>query len=202
MKIKKVTATIVREKNVGDELELTNWYEWPGALDGFENNPAFIEKMAIDDGDEELTKKEKSTNRRSKKKNECSWVKKRNYKKKMVRRFLSVNPDRVYSKDDGDSYYVAYVLNVASWYDEEFYDPKEHYSFNPYSHVYLSPRGDIRKWNGKISGTLTCFLLDTSVKWARDITNRRIRHAPIGEESNYSYSWYKKMFSPLGRNYY
>lgn len=66
---------------------MINWYEMPGALEDFESNPAYHEKLAID-ADFDLVKNVIPANKQTSCRNDCSWVKKRKYKKKLVRRFL------------------------------------------------------------------------------------------------------------------
>ena len=194
MKVKSVKVKVVGREDSTEALEM-NWYDMPGALDGFENNPAFLEKMKIDEVDENPDHKTVSAKKPSGKQRECSWVRKRSYKKRLVRRFLSVNPDKVYTKEDGNTYmHNCLYFCRPLWHEGDFHDPNVDYIFNPYSHVYLSPRGDIRKWNGTIYGGSTrAFFLGTKDSWASRITNRRIRHQPI-EDVNHSYSFYKKMF--------
>ena len=127
---------------------MINWYEMPGALDNLENNPAYLEKIAID-AEPEQNAAVTITHRQLR--STCSWIEKRNYKKKMVRRFLSINPDMDYSKLDGTTCGAAIYLCFPDYNDGDFYDPKMVYSFNPYSRVFLSPRGDLRKYHGAAS---------------------------------------------------
>lgn len=79
---------------------MRNWYEMPGALDNFEHDPAYLEKLASE-VDAEPVRNASPAGRRAARRADCSWVKKRRYKKKMVRRFLTINPDMQYSKIDG-----------------------------------------------------------------------------------------------------
>lgn len=111
---------------------MTNWYEIPGALEDFENNPAYHEKLAID-ADIELVKNVKPANKQTFCRTDCSWVKKRIYKKKLVRRFLTINPDMDYSKLHGMRCSPAIYLCFPDYNNGDFYDPKMTYSFNPYT---------------------------------------------------------------------
>ena len=116
---------------------MINWYEMPGALDNFERNPAYHEKLAID-ADIEPVRNMMPANKQAFRQIDCSWVKKREYKKKLVRRFLSINPDMDYSKRHGTRCSPAIYLCFPTYNDGDFYDPKMTYSFNPYTRVFLS----------------------------------------------------------------
>ena len=203
MKIANVTAKIA-EKSTSEKPEFEmHWYDLPGALDGFESNPEFLEKMAIDDFEEKPPQKEVHSKKHSMKKRECSWVRKREYKKKLVRRFLTINPDMVFSGKDGNYYCSAWIICSPAYYEGGFFDPKVDYSFNRYTHVYLSPRGDIRKWNGAVYDVWNgCYFIDNSERWAWRAFNRKIRYQPITEETNYTYPYYKKMYFPLSDRYF
>ena len=81
----------------------------------------------------------------------CSWIRKRNHKKKMVRRFLSMNPAYDYSKMQGIRPEPSVWLNSFCMDAKGYYDPMLTYGINPYYHIYLSPRGDLRIYHGVIS---------------------------------------------------
>lgn len=78
---------------------MVEWYDMPGALDDFESHPAYPQKLTIDAA-VEVTTDEIPAGEKTKARSVCSWVKKREYKKKLVCRFLSINPDMDYSKRD------------------------------------------------------------------------------------------------------
>ena len=170
---------------------MMNWHEMPGALDDLEHNPAYLEKMAID-ADAEPIENVKSSSKRAVNRDNCSWVKKRKYKKKMVRRFLTINPDMDYSKLYGMRCSSAIYLCLPEYHNGDFYDPKMTYSFNPYTRVFLSLRGDLRKYRGAAFPVRGSYALGSKDKDAARITNRRIRrHALDDEMSSSSYSYCK-----------
>lgn len=175
---------------------MINWYEIPGALDNFELNPAYHEKLAID-ADIELVRNVMPANKQTFRQIDCSWVKKREYKKKLVRRFLSINPDMDYSKRHGMRCSPAIYLCFPTYNDGDFYDPKMTYSFNPYTRVFLSLRGDLRKYHGAAFPIRSSYALGPKDKDAAKITNRRIRRHALDEDMCRSYSYYKKLYGPL-----
>lgn len=175
---------------------MINWYEMPGALDNFERNPAYHEKLAID-AIIEPVRNVMPANRQAFRRVDCSWVKKREYKKKLVCRFLSINPDMDYSKRYGTRCSPAIYLCFPTYNDGDFYDPKMTYSFNPYTRVFLSLRGDLRKYHGAAFPIRGSYALGPKDKDAAKITNRRIRRHALDEDMSRSYSYYKKLYSPL-----
>ena len=126
---------------------------------------------------------------------ENAWCRKRAYKKKLVRRFLSVNPALDITKLAGakptPGVYIAYPYVDESG---KFYDWKHEYSFNPYEKIYLSARGDFRKYHGIV---YDCWNGNYSLarKGKRKVkqANRRIRYRCVDEEGySEKYSFYKK----------
>lgn len=181
------------------------WYEMSGALDNFECNPAYLEKVALDT-DDNPTIKVVSFNRTEADQPSSSWIKKRKYKKKLVRRFLSVNPDMDYSQSHGTRCNPALYCYYLSCNDGDAYDPKMSYNLNPYTRVFLSVRGDLRKYHGSVYPMRSCYALERKDKSTARMTNRRIRYHALDEEtiSGCSYSYYKKLFGPLriGEQFY
>lgn len=175
---------------------MVEWYDMPGALDDFERHPAYLEKLAVD-ADAETVKKGKSVNVKSTDRRVCSWVKKREYKKKLVRRFLTINPDMDYSKLYGMRCSPAIYLCFPSYNEGDYYDPKMTYSFNPYTRVFLSLRGDLRKYHGAAFPVRSSYALGPKDRDAAKITNRRIRHHALDEETPRNYSCCKKLYGPL-----
>lgn len=175
---------------------MINWYEMPGALEDFESNPAYHEKLAID-ADFDLVKNVIPANKQTSCRNDCSWVKKRKYKKKLVRRFLNINPDMDYSKLHGMRCSPAIYLCFPDYNNGDFYDPKMTYSFNPYTRVFLSLRGDLRKYHGAAFPSRSSYALGPKDKDAAKITNRRIRRRALNEDMSSSYSYCKKLYGPL-----
>lgn len=172
---------------------MVNWYDMPGAMIDLESHPAFLEKVAIDDVEQEFPRAMRKT--RSKRMN--AWVSKRNHKKKLIRRFLSVNPDMDYSKLCGTSCSPAIYLCIPSYNDGDFYDPKMTYNFNPYEKIFLSPRGDLRKYHGAVYPIRGSYALGHKDKDASKITNRRVRKLAHDDEMVYRHSYCKKAYGPL-----
>ena len=175
---------------------MVEWYDMPGALDDFESHPAYLEKLTVD-AYAETAKKGKSVNVKSTDRRVCSWVKKREYKKKLVRRFLTINPDMDYSKLYGMRCSPAIYLCFPSYNEGDYYDPKMTYSFNPYTRVFLSLRGDLRKYHGAAFPIRSSYALGPKDRDAAKITNRRIRRHALDEETPRSYSYCKKLYGPL-----
>ena len=170
------------------------WYDMPGALTGLECEPAYLEKLAIDADAEpgRQTAPGRKAPRRA-----CSWVRKRRFKKKMVRRFLSINPDLDYSGLCGTDCRPGIWLRIPSYEDDGFYDPRMIYLFNTYTKVFLSPRGDLRKYHGDVFPDGSSYALGRKDKDAAKITNRRIRRHANDAEPVGSYSFCRKLYGPL-----
>lgn len=172
------------------------WYDMPGVLDALESHPAYLEKLAVD-ADAELTADMIPTVVRTKTRSVCSWVRKRKHKKKMVRRFLTINPDMDYSKLHGMRCSPAIYLCFPTYNEGDFYDPKMTYSFNPYTRVFLSLRGDLRKYHGAAFPIRGSYALGAKDKNAAKITNRRIRHLALDDNMSNNYSYCKKLYGSL-----
>ena len=115
----------------------------------------------------------------------------------MVRRFLSINPDMDYSKRHGTRCSPTIYLCFPSYNDGDFYDPKMTYSFNPYTRVFLSLRGDLRKYHGAAFPIRGSYALGPKDKNAAKITNRWIRRQALDEDMCRSYSYYEKLYGSL-----
>ena len=174
---------------------MMNWYDMPGALNGFENNPAYHEKTAADSYEERVRKKTSRTDQRLHFSN--SWIKNRNYKKKMVRRFLSINPDMDYSKHAGTSCRTGVYRCGSINEDSEVRDQRMIYDFNIYTRVFRSPRGDLRKFHGNVFPVYGRYALAQKDKEAVKLTNRRIRYRTLDDENGKSYSYCRKLYSPV-----
>lgn len=173
---------------------MQKWYEMPGALDGLDKAPAFREKMTDDDASVHT---DISGQKHSRPRRNCSWIRKRKYKKKLIRRFLSTNPSLDYSKMNGFRYGSGIYLR-SGYYDNGIYeDPKMFYSFNPYTKVYLSPRGDLRKYCGDVFRSGSSFALGYRDKNIAVITKRRIRRRRLDETSHGDYTYCRKTYSPI-----
>ena len=172
---------------------MTNWYDMPGALDNLESNPAYLEKMAIDNIEDST--KEVCSTRKTKTKYDCAWVKKRHYKKKLVRKFLSVNPAMDYTKNTGTYCRNAIYVDIP-FYEGEYLYWKMAYNFNPYTKVFLSVHGDLRKYYGPVLSVRGTYGLGFRGMDFSQITNRRIRHCPVDRDVPTSYACCKKVFGP------
>lgn len=169
---------------------MLNWYD---ALNDLEHHPAFIEKMAGDDECEPNTAVS-TTGRRER--HDCSWMEKRSYKKRLVRRFLSINLAMDYSRFYGTRCRPGIYIAWLPWDDDSDYYQTD-YEINPYSKIFLSRRGDLRKYRGVIKGGINGYALAGKDKLASRITNRRIRYCPISTETTCSYAFEKKRHAPL-----
>lgn len=170
-----------------------NWYDMPGALDGFENNPAYHEKMEVET-DHQTEKVTSPFNYKAVPVGTNSWIKKREFKKKMVRRFLTINPGMDYSKLYGDRCVPAIYICTPNYNNGDYYDPRVTYSFNPYTHVFLSRRGDIRKYHGVVSVDRNIYVLSRRDKTVTKAVNRKIRHMSIDEDASVYNAVYKKIY--------
>lgn len=114
---------------------MVEWYDMPGALDDFESHPAYLEKLAID-AVVEVTADVIPAGEKKKARSVYSCVKKRKHKKKLIRRFLTINPDMDYTKLHGMRCSPAIYLCFPDYNNGDFYDPKMTYTFNPYIHSF------------------------------------------------------------------
>lgn len=171
-----------------------NWFEMPGALEGVENNPEFL--MKADEQDEKTTINLKKTYEF--KHRTCAWVRKRYYKKKIIRRFLSMNPAMDFSKKNGVIHEIHGIYLNFACYDErngEFNDPHVNYCINPYTRVYLSNRGNLRIMHGDLFRIRTSFAIGNTKKDAIKCMNRRLRRADFSEYIP-SYRFCKRYYCP------
>lgn len=174
---------------------MQNWFDMPGALEGFDRNPEYLEKMTIDYADDDG--KNAVQKRCGESIHACAWVRNRNYKKKLIRRFLSINPDMDFSKLPGTHCEPAIYLYFPRFENNSYHDPKMNYNFNPYNRIFLSPRGDLRKYHGEVSPCRGCFALGRKEKDASKITNRRIRYLDAFDELPANHSYCKKLYGPM-----
>ena len=149
-----------------------NWCDIPGALDGFENNPAFLEKLAIDN-DTEMLKKETLSKKNMAVRDTFSWIRKRRYKKKMIRQFLSINPDMDYSKFFGTRCRLAIYCYFPTYHEDGFFDPRMYYFTLTTILGCFSLRGDLRKYHGDIFPIRSSYALGPKDRDAAIITNLR-----------------------------
>lgn len=123
----------------------------------------------------------------------CSWIRKRNHKKKIIRRFLSMNPAYDFSGLIGIRPEPAIWLNSFCVGETEDYDPMLTYNINPYYHIYLSPRGDLRIYHGDISFEHGSYAMGHRNRGAKKKTNKILRRIASDEEMIHSASVYRKM---------
>ena len=166
--------------------------EFVKAIDNLDDDPAFIEKCLLDDEGLVLN----HTKRNAQKKRDNAWQRKRSYKKKLVRRFLSINPSMDYSDSWGMRCSQAIYLHFPQDDNGEYVDHRMNYCINPYTKVFLSRRGDLRVYHGNISYIRGNFTLANKDKMIQRITNKRIRKASASENTIYTFSYQKKLHGP------
>ena len=171
---------------------MKNWYEHYDVVERMNRDPEYKEKLKCED-DRETKAHKKNAIRR---KREDAWSRKRSHKKKMVRRFLSMNPAMDYSEFGGTSRGNGIYVSDSGASDGKYRNARTQYCMNPYTKVYLSPRGDLRVYHGNVSYIRGSFTLVKKDKMQQKLTNKRIRMERITEESGGSYSYKKKLFGP------
>lgn len=177
--------------SISDETDTMEY--WLSMDDDIESNPVFLEKLSADD----IEDCKSSAVKPKKYRNTCSWIEKRDYKKKMIRRFLSINPAMDFSQHGGTWCSPGIYISIGHHDELGFYDPKIYYDFNIYTRIFLSRRGDLRKYHGMIAPIGTCYALGRKDKTIAKIANRKIRYQPIDEDTPLNDSVYKKMYGIL-----
>ena len=141
--------------------------------------------------DEEIYE-EKRAKRDCRKLRDNAWTRKRAYRKKMVREFLSLNPGMK----------IEYIHPLRSlnaiFIDDEISTNGGLYNINHVSHVYITPRGHFEIFRGKLEWGFNgrIFGMGCKDRDAAAIINRRIRHMAMDDECNMKYSDCKKKFAP------
>lgn len=161
--------------NFDEEMEL--------ALLEMKMNPAFQEKMMDDIADNEYGSLPSHTGHQCAHQRPTGWWRKRLYRKKLLRRFLNLNPALKPSEMCGTHPHRA--VYFCSFVDEPYYNPRHYYNINLFEKLYLSTSGDIRVCKKRIvhHGGHSCFLIGTNdVPDAKKFTNRRIRSKVIRED--------------------
>lgn len=161
----------------------------------FGNIAEYREKMAVDERDGNVTSARRNRSIRE----TCSWIEKRNYKKKLVRRFLSLNPAMDYSEIEGTFCKQGIYINTAQYNDDGYYDPGCQYNFNVYNRIYLTPHGFLRKYHGVISYERIGYALGCKDKSFSKKVNRKIRYRSIDDEKSCAESIYKKYHGIMKR---
>lgn len=175
---------------------MNNWYDDPQIWANIEDNKEFVQKVNLDE--ENFEKISRSKNRAPIKQRESAWVKNYRYKKKIRRKFLSVNPAMNIDELAGMKCSEAIYVNWPTFENGKFHDARLEYCINPYEKIFLSKRGDLRVYHGNIfyhrSGSFTLVNKDAYVA---KLTNKRIRNDAISEEESLKhYSFYKKCYGP------
>lgn len=127
------------------------------------------------------------------------WYRKRMYRKKLIRRFLSCNPALNIAETPGTRARNAVVL--CDFRDEPF-NPRHDYSINLYEKLYISLAGDIRVCKKRIVHHGDCRLFGifpSEIPDAKHYTNRRIRSKTTKMDDSIpsSPAYYKKKYSRL-----
>lgn len=148
-------------------------------------------KKSEQDTDEQTH--QRKDHRRKNARRACSWVRKRDHKKKMVRRFLSMNPAYDFSKSAGLRPEPAIWLSCSHFNGDTFFDPMLTYSINPYYHIYLSSRGNLRIYHGSISFDHGSFALGRKNRDAKKKTNKLLRKIRSDEDMIHCSSVCKKI---------
>ncbi len=119
------------------------------------------------------------------------WQKKKDYKDKLKRRFLCINPGMGIQDLGGCTATRADVFLTHS-------DDRE-ISFNPYAKLFVSKRGYIRKYQGKIKIKSRYYyeICGHEDRYVMRLVQRRIRRESINEETSLSMSFLRKKFMVL-----
>lgn len=124
-----------------------------------------------------------------------SWVKKDIYRKKMKRKFYSMNPGM-------DKKGIIPLRNLnCIWIDTDKATNGGLYNINPVNHIYLTPRGHYEQFRGSYERCTAgiVFGLGTKDRTVGALTNRRIRRIRINEDDSIlKHSEYKKLLGPMG----
>ena len=158
-------------------------FDLSAVMDDYWDDSAVLEKLELNE--EECKEKSKHAPL-AKSERPCSWIRKRNHKKKMVRRFLSMNPAYDFSDAHGIRATPAIWLNSFFMDDIRCYDPMLTYVINPYNHIYLSPRGDLRIYHGAVSFDHGWFAMARKNPCTKRKTNKALRRIASDEEMIHS----------------
>lgn len=173
-----------------------NRLEYQNAMEKYESNSDYLEKMALD----KKAYLPSAKNHKKAKQRDNSWVRDRAYKKKLVRKFLSINPSMNYSLSPGMRCEYAIYMSYPHTFDGKYVNHRFQYVLNPYTKIFASEHGDLRKCNKGIAyerGNLSIYNIKLNQS---KITNRRIRKIPIDDETSYKFSYCKKKFGPYVDN--
>lgn len=167
-------------------------YNFEDAFISTMTSPEYVEKYLLDEEDVCFAVKSKC----AEKQREHAWNRKRQHKKKMVRRFLTMNPAMDFSNMAGQNCREAIYINYPHVFDGAYQDHRMEYALNPYTKVFLSPRGDLRVYHGNISYIRGSYTLANKDKSLQRVTNRRIRKAAMEDITATNFSYCKKRYGP------
>lgn len=167
-------------------------FDFEEALVTMTDSPEFQEKLIADMDERQFA----DMVMRSEKLRPDSWSRKRMHKKKMVRRFLTMNPAMDFSNMAGQNCRQAIYIHSPRVFDGEYQDHRTEYALNPYTKVFLSPRGDLRVYHGNISYIRGSYTLANKDKTLQRVTNRRIRKAALEDVTATNFSYCKKCYGP------
>lgn len=168
-------------------MVISEWYAHPDVL-FFEKNPLFIEKLSIDSN---VPEKPQSTIRHKKASRNIGRVRRSKYKYKLLKRFLTIDPAMDYSKLKGTRCESAVNWHIKYWLDK---DTKDHMicEFNPYNKTFISKRGDVRRYYGKIEEVRkNRFNTNCKCRKVKKLKHRKIRHFAVDADGGLSYAYVK-----------
>lgn len=145
-------------------------------LEGCEHHPEYLEKMDVDLQEENLRGKT-AQNAHPRMARENAWYRKREFKKRMIRQFLSVDPTSSIDRENGNRasrgiYLASEKITVNYW-------------INVYTRTYVSPKGDVRHVGCAISPAQPVgFSIYKLSAFTRRRGNRMIRRLPIAEDDH------------------
>lgn len=145
-------------------------------LDGCENHPEYIRKLNLDLQEDE-SRRNTAQNAHPRMARENSWLRKRKFKKRMVRQFLSVDPTSSIDRESGNRasrgiYLASEKITVNYW-------------INVYTRTYVSLRGDVRHVARAISPAQPVgFSVYKLSGFTRRRGNRMIRRLPIADDDH------------------
>lgn len=126
---------------------------------------------------------------------ENSWIRKKRYRKKLIKRFLSVKPDMT----SEECYPMESTGNVV-YLNPEAAINGGCYCLNHVNHLYMTRRGFTEQFRGRVEWWYggTIYGIERKNHDIGKITNRRIRHEKIDVENGevLRYSTYKKKYAP------
>ena len=147
--------------------------EW---LKGCENQPEFLEKLGLD-FQEEPFPKTAAQNTYPCMARENNWCRKRLFKKRIIRKFLSIDPTSIIDRESGNRasrgiYFGCGKITVSYW-------------INVYTRTYVSPKGDVRHVGRAISPAQPVgFSIYKLSAFTRRRGNRMVRRVPIADDDH------------------